>query len=68
MKNKYIVVIFLVASIIVILGALFKIIHIEIGVITGNYLLSIGMLTQIAAVILFLSKILSNKNNDFLNK
>ena len=68
MKNKYIVVVFLVASSIVILGALFKIIHIEVGIITGNYLLSIGMLTQIVAVILFVAKIISNKKSDFLNK
>ena len=68
MKNKYILIIFIIGFIVTILGSLFKITHMEIGVLTGNILLTIGMLSQILAGILFIFKLLSNKKDSFLNK
>ncbi len=69
MKNRYIVVIFLVGLIITILGSLFKVTHWEIYNITGNMLLTIGMFCEIAACLIFVFKLLTHKkNNDFLDK
>ena len=68
MKNKYILIIFIIGFIVTILGSLFKITHMEIGILTGNMLLTIGMLSQILAGILFVLKLLSNKKDSFLNK
>ena len=53
---------------VVIVGALFKIIHFEIGPLTGNKILTIGMFIEIIACLLFVSKLLLNKKDDFLNK
>ncbi|WP_310558997.1 gliding motility protein GldL [Flavobacterium sp.] len=68
MKNKYILIIFIVGFIVTILGSLFKITHMEIGVLTGNIVITIGMLSQILAGMLFIYKLLSNKKDSFLNK
>lgn len=68
MKNKYLIVIFIIGILYVIFGALFKILHFEIGPVTGNTLLTIGMLLEIVVLILFVAKLIKNTNNDFLNK
>ena len=68
MKNKYLIVIFAIGIMYVIFGALFKIMHLEIGSITGSVLLTIGMFLEILALILFVIKLIKNKNNNFLNK
>jgi hypothetical protein len=69
MKNKYIIVIFVIGLIITILGSLFKITHWEIYNINGNLLLTIGMFCEIAACLIFVFKLLTNKNNNgFLDK
>lgn len=68
MKNKYIIAIFIYGLIITIFGALFKILHFEIGPLTGNKILTIGVFTEIIACILFVSKLLLNKKDNFLNK
>ena len=53
---------------IVIIGALFKIAHFEIGPLTGNTILTIGMFIEIIACLLFVFKLLLNKKDNFLNK
>lgn len=69
MKNKYIIAFFIIGSLITIIGGLFKIIHLEIGVITGNYLLTVGMLTQVIFGVIFILKLVFSKDdNGFLNK
>ncbi len=69
MKNKYIVAILVSGMVITVIGALLKITHTEIYSITGNMVLTIGMVTEAIAGILFISKLLSNDKNDgFLNK
>ncbi|WP_291119157.1 gliding motility protein GldL [Flavobacterium sp. UBA6135] len=68
MKYKYIIILFVIGVIITIFGALLKIIHFEIGPLTGNLILTIGMFTKIIAGIIFIVKLLSNNGNDFLNK
>lgn len=68
MKNKYLIAFFIIGTLITILGALFKIVHFELGAITGNVLLTIGMLVQIISGIGFLTKTIFNKDNEFLNR
>ena len=68
MKNKQIIVLFILGFILTIFGSLLKIIHFEIGPLTGNLILTIGMFTKIIAGIIFIFKLLSNNDNDFLNK
>lgn len=68
MKNKYIIVLFLLGLIIVIFGALFKITHWEFGFLTGNLLLFIGKLIEVTAIVVFIIKLFSDKNNSFLNR
>ncbi|MDP2161564.1 MAG: gliding motility protein GldL [Flavobacterium sp.] len=68
MKNKYIITLFVLGIIITTFGALLKIIHFKIGPLTGNLTLIIGMFIKISAAILFIFKLISNKNDVFLNK
>ncbi|GGD28040.1 hypothetical protein GCM10011343_17800 [Flavobacterium orientale] len=68
MKNKQIIVLFILGFILTIFGSLLKIIHFEIGPLTGNLILTIGMFTKIIAGIIFIFKLLSNNDNNFLNK
>ncbi len=49
------------AMILVIIGALFKIIHFEYAGITGNTVLSIGLLSETVVVFLLLFKITKDK-------
>lgn len=57
------IIIFLIGFIFIILGALFKIIHYQIGAITGNYLLSIGSVLKVIALIIAIIKLLSIYNS-----
>lgn len=68
MKNTHLIALFLLSSILVIMGALFKIMHFEIGVVSGNVMLSIGMLAEVSVIVLFIIKTITNKNDNFLNK
>lgn len=68
MKTKHTLIIFAFGLILTILGALFKITHIEIGLINGNNLLTIGTFIEIIGVILFIYKLLTHKKfKDFFN-
>jgi hypothetical protein len=67
MKYKFIIILFVIGVIITIFGALLKILHFEIGPLTGNFILTIGMFTKIIAGVVFIFKMLNDKN-DFLNK
>ena len=67
MKNKHIIIVFIIGVIITIFGALLKITHFEIGMFTGNIVLTIGMVIKIIAAIFFITKLLGN-NSEFLNK
>jgi hypothetical protein len=68
MKNKYLLILFVIGVIITIFGALFKITHWEIGPLNGTIILTIGMLFEVIAAVLFIIKLLSNKKNNFLNQ
>jgi hypothetical protein len=68
MKNKYIIAFFVLGVIVTSIGALFKITHLEIGIFTGNLLITLGVFIKVVAAILFIIKLFSNNNNDFLNK
>lgn len=68
MKNKYIIALLVIGIIFTIFGALLKILHFEIGPLTGNKILTIGMFIEIIAFILFVFKLLLNKKDNFLNK
>lgn len=68
MKNKYIITILILGILLTILGALLKILHYEFGSVTGNLVLTIGMLLKVIALFIFIIKIITNKKNDFLNK
>ena len=54
--------------ILVIVGALFKITHMEFGVINGNFMLSVGLLSQAVVILLLILKMAKDKKSDFLNK
>ena len=68
MKNKYLISIILFGVVITIFGALIKIMHFQFGVITGNVLLSIGMLAEALGILLLIIKLTTNNKNNFLNK
>lgn len=68
MKNKYIFSVLIFGGILTILGALLKVIHFEFGFITGNLTLTIGMVLEVIALTIFVIKIVTNKNDSFLNK
>lgn len=69
MKNKYILAILVSGMIITVIGALFKITHYECCGINGNNILTVGLVTEAIAGLLFILKLLSsNKTDEFLNK
>lgn len=68
MKNKYIFAIILFGVIWTIIGALFKIVHWEIGPVTGSVMLTFGLLLEAVAVLIFILKLVTNKKDNFLNK
>ena len=68
MKNKHLLILFFIAMILVIVGALFKIMHFEYAGITGNTMLSVGLLAEAIVILLLILKMFRNKKSDFLNK
>ena len=68
MKNKHLLILFFVAMIVVVIGALFKIMHFEYAGITGNTMLSIGLLSEAIFILLLIFKIIKDNKSDFLNK
>ena len=54
--------------ILVIVGALFKITHLEYAGINGNALLSVGLLSEAVVISLLILKMAKDKKSDFLNK
>jgi len=68
MKNKHIIVVFILGMIITIFGSLLKVLHFEIGPITGNLVLTLGIFLELFAGVFFIIKLLKNNKNDFLNQ
>ena len=68
MKNKHLLILFFIAMILIIVGALFKITHFEYAGITGNTMLSVGLLAEAIVILLLILKMFRNKKSDFLNK
>lgn len=69
MKYKHIIIVFAIAFIIDILGAFFKITHWQLGPLTGNLILFIGMSGKVFGAITLIIKLLNNKKADsFLNQ
>jgi len=67
MKVKYIIVIYLIGIIFIVLGALLKILHMQLGL-TGNIYLSIGSTIEIIGVLLGIWKLFTTKKfKAFLN-
>jgi hypothetical protein len=54
--------------ILVVIGALFKIMHWAYAGITGNTLLSIGLVSEAIVIVLLILKITKDNKSDFLNK
>ena len=68
-KNKHLLILFFLAMILVVIGALFKIMHWAYAGISGNTLLSIGLVSEaIVVVVLLILKITKDNKSDFLNK
>lgn len=67
-KNKHLLILFFVAMILVVIGALFKIMHWEFTGVTGNTLLSIGLLSEAIVIVLLIIKITRDNKSGFLNK
>lgn len=59
-KYSYIIIILVMGLLLDMIGAFFKIAHLEIGVITGNVLLILGMSIKAFAAILFIIELLKN--------
>ena len=68
MKNKHLLTLFFVSMILVVIGALFKIMHFEFAGITANTLLSVGLLSEAVVIFLLIFKIIKDNKSDFLNK
>ena len=69
MKYKHLIALFLMGLLLDITGSFFKIMHFQLGPVTGNLLLAAGMSAKALSVILLLFKILKNKEqNTFLNR
>jgi hypothetical protein len=57
-KYTYILIVFIIALVLVLVSVLFKIMHLELGLITGNVLLFIGISFKILASILLIKVLL----------
>ena len=68
MKNKHLLILFFIALILVVIGAFFKIMHFEIAGITGNTMLSVGLLSEAIVILLLIIKLTIDNKSDFLNK
>jgi hypothetical protein len=64
MKNKHLLILFFIAMILVIIGALFKIMHWQFA----NIMLSIGLISEAVIIFLLIFKITKDNKSDFLNK
>lgn len=68
MKIKHTLIILAIGLFLTFIGAVFKIVHFEVGPINGNSLLSTGMFVGLIGFLLFLYKLLMHpKFKDFLN-
>lgn len=68
MKTRYALIIFLMGVLINLFGALLKITHFAIGPLTGNLVLSIGLIFETIGIILLIYKLFtSSKFKEFLN-
>lgn len=68
MKTKHTLIILAIGFFIILIGALLKIIHMEIGPVNGNNMLVIGMFVEVIGGILLIYKLITaKKSNDFLN-
>jgi len=68
MKTKHTLIILAIGFFIILIGALLKIIHMEIGSVNGNNMLVIGMFVEVFGGILLIYKLITaKKSNDFLN-
>ena len=68
MKNKYVIALFVIGIITTFIGALFKITHWCFGVLSGTYLITIGLVLEAITFVIFIVKLILNKNNNFLNQ
>jgi hypothetical protein len=68
MKNKHLLILFFLTMIVVVIGALFKIMHWTYAGITGNTLLSIGLISEAVVIVLLILKITKDSKSNFLNK
>ncbi|MBA5791485.1 gliding motility protein GldL [Flavobacterium sp. xlx-214] len=68
MKTKHTLIILLIGFIIILIGAVLKIIHLEIGPLNGNSGLTVGIFVEVIGGVLLLFKLITaKKSNDFLN-
>ena len=67
-KNKHLLILFFLAMILVVIGALFKIMHWTYAGITENAFLSIGLVSEAIVIVLLILKITKDNKSDFLNK
>jgi hypothetical protein len=68
MKNKHFLLLILIGFLFAIAGSIIKIYHIDLGFISGNNLLAIGMGIEFVTILLFIIKLLKNNSGDWLNK
>ena len=66
-KYKFIILIFVLGMIFDTIGAFFKIMHLQIGFLSGNFLLFLGMLFKVGAAVFFIVKLFT-KDKSFENK
>ena len=67
-KNKHLLILFFLAMILVVIGALFKIMHWTYAGITENAFLSIGLISEAIVIVLIILKITKDNKSNFLNK
>ncbi len=67
MKNKFIIILFLIGLIVTSIGSFFKIAHWEIGFFNGSRIIFVGLFIKVLSVIILIKKLVSDKNNSFLN-
>lgn len=68
MKNKHLIILFLIATILLVFGAILKLMHFHLEFVSGNILLTLGMLLEVSVITIFIIKTIANRNVDFLNK
>lgn len=68
MKTKHTLIILAIGFLILLFGAVLKIIHLEIGPLNGNNVLILGMFVEVIGGFLLIYKLITaKKSNDFLN-